>query len=463
MGLFLLSLESGFFVLCSCQIDQCFISILLRYLSLSESGGKDKTMMMNMMTGAVAINGGVGVMEVRQPQMVEKAVQDAGHIAADIAENAHITLHELKEKIDAVVEKKLPSFKALMEMKPMAVAQTTVDDASLTVYQNGYAVYEMDDAHTVIAVDRCGDYRYDFTDGTYQVVPAETFEETEWSVRLLMEGERRMEHNRNNRTAETENVSLECDGSDWSAAVMVDFLDEDNAEMLADRELRRLYAAMSKLTERQSEILQLYFYKGMNQYEIAEELGICQQSVNRLLADAKFFCNLVLVHTFIKVKLKDLRLALSQLAHGCIQAAKFPVCQHLGIILIQKIHHDSCRPVGAITFQGHIFSLSSTVIPIVLHPAFPFHEQTNAPLGLLKSLSRHYLICTICKVITVITTAIHCNDRVCVIHLVDRIAVLVNGQGSIIHGCLCNSHRFHLHQCLETRQLLFHHCVNLFL
>ena len=28
--------------------------------------------------------------------------------------------------------------------------------------------------------------------------------------------------------------------------------------------------------------------------------------VNRLLADAKFFCNLVLVHTFIKVKLKDL-------------------------------------------------------------------------------------------------------------------------------------------------------------
>ena len=103
MGLFLLSLESGFFVLCSCQMDQCLISILLRYLSLSESGGKDKTMM-NMMTGAVAINGGVGVMEVRQPQMVEKAVQDAGHIAADIAENAHITLHELKKKIDAVAE-----------------------------------------------------------------------------------------------------------------------------------------------------------------------------------------------------------------------------------------------------------------------------------------------------------------------------------------------------------------------
>lgn len=75
MGLFLLSLESGFCVLWPYQMAQRFISILLRYLSLSESGGKDKTMMMNMMTGAVAINGGVGVMEVRQPQMVEKAVR----------------------------------------------------------------------------------------------------------------------------------------------------------------------------------------------------------------------------------------------------------------------------------------------------------------------------------------------------------------------------------------------------
>ena len=92
------------------------------------------------------------------------------------------------------------------------------------------------------------------------MIPAEAFEDVEWSVRLLMEGERRMEHNLNKRVADSENVSLECDGSDWSAAVMVDFLDEDNVEMLADRELRRLYAAMSKLTERQTEVIQLYFY-----------------------------------------------------------------------------------------------------------------------------------------------------------------------------------------------------------
>ena len=243
--------------------------------------------MMNMMTGAafngaVAINGGVGVMEIRRPQVAESVTQ----AAAQVALNAHITLRELKTMIDTVVEKKLPTFKTLMEMNPVAVARTTVNGAKLTAYENGYAVYEVDDARTVMAVDRCGDYRYDFTDGTHQIVPAETFEDAEWSLRLLMEGEKRMEHNLSKTAAKFEEVSLECDGSDWSAAIMVDFLDEDNAVMLADAELRRLYAAMGKLTERQMEVVQLYFYKGMNQEEIGEELGISQVAVTRCITRA---------------------------------------------------------------------------------------------------------------------------------------------------------------------------------
>ena len=269
-----------------CQTVWCLISILLRYLSLSESGGKDKTMM-NMMTGAVAINGGVGVMEVRQPQVaVSQMAASAAQAAEQVALNAHITLRELKGMIDTVVEKKLPTFKTLMEMNPVAVARTSVNGAKLTAYENGYAVYEVDSAHTVMAVDRCGDYRYDFTDGTHQIVPAETFEDAEWSLRLLMEGEKRMEHNLSKTAAKFEQVPLECDGSDWSASIMVDFLDEDNAEMLADRELRRLYAAMSKLTERQTEVIQLYFYKGMTLQEIAEELGITKPAVHYAMKGA---------------------------------------------------------------------------------------------------------------------------------------------------------------------------------
>lgn len=96
--------------------------------------------MMNMMTGAVAINGGVGVMEIRQP-IAKNVAQAAEQMAADLAVNAHITLRELKTKINTVAEKKLPTFKTLMEKEPVAVAQTMVNGAKLTAYENGYAVY----------------------------------------------------------------------------------------------------------------------------------------------------------------------------------------------------------------------------------------------------------------------------------------------------------------------------------
>ena len=235
-----------------------------------------------MMNGAVAIYGGYGAMETRQP--LPQAVESVTQVVEDLAVNAHITLGELKNTVAAVIEKKLPKYAQLVEMHPVIAARTVVGGATLTAYENGYAVYEQDGAHTVMAIDRCGDYRYDFNDGTYEVVPAEVFEDAEWSVRLVIE--RRMESNRSKTVAINEAASLDCDGSDWSDAVMVDFMDEENAEMLAEEELRKLYAAMGKLTERQQEIIRLYFYKGLNQYEIAEELGIARPVVSKIMAAA---------------------------------------------------------------------------------------------------------------------------------------------------------------------------------
>lgn len=55
---------------------------------------------------------------------------------------------------------------------------------------------------------------------------------------------------------------------------------------LAEEELRKLYAAMGKLTERQQEIIRLYFYKGLNQYEIAEELGLQDPWSAKIMAAA---------------------------------------------------------------------------------------------------------------------------------------------------------------------------------
>ena len=96
-------------------------------------------MKMNMMTGAVAINGGDGVMEMRRPRVnmnllpsVDDVVDSVAAVAAEIAENAHITLRELKTKIDAVTEKKLPKYAQTMEQNPMDVAPTSENGATLT-------------------------------------------------------------------------------------------------------------------------------------------------------------------------------------------------------------------------------------------------------------------------------------------------------------------------------------------
>lgn len=99
-----------------------------------------------MMNGAVAIYGGYGAMETRQP--LPQAVESVTQVVEDLAVNAHITLGELKNTVAAVIEKKLPKYAQLVEMHPVIAARTVVGGATLTAYENGYAVYEQDGAHT---------------------------------------------------------------------------------------------------------------------------------------------------------------------------------------------------------------------------------------------------------------------------------------------------------------------------
>lgn len=67
--------------------------------------------MTNMMNGAVAICGGVGVMEIRQP--LPQAVESVAQAVEALAVNAHISLRELKNCVDKVLEKKIPGYKQL--------------------------------------------------------------------------------------------------------------------------------------------------------------------------------------------------------------------------------------------------------------------------------------------------------------------------------------------------------------
>lgn len=191
-----------------------------------------------------------------------------------------MTLRELMNQIERTNGKKLPTAAWLrMENCPLAVEKKMDDGRScLSVYQNGFALYQTMDGSTVFRVDYCGGYTYFGRDK--EICFAEDyFAEEEWWVRLVMEGEDRLTHNRNVRIERYE-CCLSTDSGELGDAG--DFsLQKD---LLVKEALDQAFALMTK---RQKEVVQYYYIDGLTGKEIAKLYGISQQAVALTLSDVK--------------------------------------------------------------------------------------------------------------------------------------------------------------------------------
>ena len=117
-----------------------------------------------------------------------------------------MTLKELQKQIESTMGKELPTAAWLRAGNcPLAVCREITASGKLSVYVNGFALYETDCGSTVFRVDYCGGYTY-FGANTEDTLPEEFFADTDWWVRLVIEGEDRLTHNRNARTEK--NTSL---------------------------------------------------------------------------------------------------------------------------------------------------------------------------------------------------------------------------------------------------------------
>ena len=106
-----------------------------------------------------------------------------------------LTLKKVKELVEAPVHtKRVPSPKALLE-EGLILKRKEFDHGShLTVYQSGYVLFSAGKRNTVFHIhDCCGDYAYDAAAGRGDVIKEEYFENCEWHIRALFEGERKME------------------------------------------------------------------------------------------------------------------------------------------------------------------------------------------------------------------------------------------------------------------------------
>ena len=189
-----------------------------------------------------------------------------------------LTLKELKKIVKvADVEKRIPSVKSLKEHK-VVVKEMINADTTISVYDHGYVLYTAGNQSTVFPLHSCDDYEYVSVTGDNKEFNKEFFDNENWYIRLLMEAEDRMAYSQS-KISTNHGVFSNSDVTD-DAEIMrgssKDFVDD-----VIDREI--LHALIKELTERPTLEHCLVYFEEMRQQDVADYLGIKQQSVNDLL------------------------------------------------------------------------------------------------------------------------------------------------------------------------------------
>ena len=167
--------------------------------------------------------------------------------------------------------------KSLKEHK-VVVKEMINADTTISVYDHGYVLYTAGNQSTVFPLHSCDDYEYVSVTGDNKEFNKEFFDNENWYIRLLMEAEDRMAYSQS-KISTNHGVFSNSDVTD-DAEIMrgssKDFVDD-----VIDREI--LHALIKELTERQKMVLNLVYFEEMRQQDVADYLGIKQQSVNDLL------------------------------------------------------------------------------------------------------------------------------------------------------------------------------------
>ena len=189
-----------------------------------------------------------------------------------------LTLKELKKIVKvADMEKRIPSMKSLKEHK-VVVKEMINADTTISVYDHGYVLYTAGNQSTVFPLHSCDDYEYVSVTGDNKEFNKEFFDNENWYIRLLMEAEDRMAYSQS-KISTNHGVFSNSDVTD--DAEIMRGSSKDFVDGVIDREI--LHALIKELTERQKMVLNLVYFEEMRQQDVADYLGIKQQSVNDLL------------------------------------------------------------------------------------------------------------------------------------------------------------------------------------
>ena len=194
------------------------------------------------------------------------------------------TYGELKNALPTTGTGRVPGINQLRNRAKVLLRRDT-GGSVIEIYDNGFFTFEECDKLTVFGVDRCERPEMYTYSGKREVgMEKQDFGPYPWDIILESAGCARLSHNQDSREEYQEEYSLDAPGSENNVAFSVkpehEIREEEEAaaEYKAAR-LARLRKSMKKLTDRQRQILNLYYVEELTQEEIADRLGIRQQSV----------------------------------------------------------------------------------------------------------------------------------------------------------------------------------------
>ena len=210
-----------------------------------------------------------------------------------------MTLKELFVAANGAKEEVVPYRRQLLSRREKVLAEeaSSMGNGSvrvrIRVFESGYVLYEEDEFYTVFHLQDIRGKAKVYNSASEEMVldsmtiPEEVFMDADWTLKLTMEGNERLWHNR--QKCEQDKIEFSYSGvsEDIEALAYVpDFLRSLNDEIDEERMRKVLEIVSSKMNPITWKVYVMTERDGMMQPEIAEELGITQQAVSKIYRKA---------------------------------------------------------------------------------------------------------------------------------------------------------------------------------
>ena len=217
--------------------------------------------------------------------------------AANSKITAETTYTELKVLVPDATSIHTPDGKVLINDSDQKVLISVEEDGGIvTVYENGFFTFQDDLGRpTARAVHNCSTMYFPTAEGRFESVSEDVFGNMPFAVVLAHFGERNIEDQIAKQNARKQAVSVdgehkvtkELQTPDFSDA-LCDALDGTKPEKTRrQRMIEAVPEVLGKLTEKQKEVVELYYGENLTEEQIAQRIGISRDSVHDRIEGAE--------------------------------------------------------------------------------------------------------------------------------------------------------------------------------